>query len=66
MKAIRSIGDILQFYNSDKTINLYGYGASFPKSAQGDVRPSTSHCFALNGNIFDPEVDGIDGVISVY
>ena len=27
---------------------------------------SASHCFALNANIFDPEVDGIDGVISAY
>ena len=25
-----------------------------------------SHCFALNGNIFDPEVDGMDGVIEAY
>ena len=31
--------------------------------------PSTnraSQCFALNGNIFDPEVDGLDGVIEAY
>ena len=31
--------------------------------------PSTnraSHCFALNGNIFDPEVDGLEGVIAAY
>jgi len=26
----------------------------------------TSHCFALNGNIFDPEVDGLDGVVESY
>lgn len=26
----------------------------------------TSHCFAVNGNIFDPEVDGIDGVVEAY
>ena len=25
-----------------------------------------SHCFALNGDIFDPEVDGLDGVQEVY
>lgn len=25
-----------------------------------------SHCFALNGDIFDPEVDGLDGVIEAY
>ena len=25
-----------------------------------------SHCFALNGNIFDPEVDGMEGVEEAY
>ena len=33
------------------------------------MSPSTnraSHCFALNGNIFDPEVDGLEGVIAAY
>ena len=25
-----------------------------------------SHCFALNGNIFDPECDGLDGVLDAY
>lgn len=26
----------------------------------------TSHCFALNGNIFDPECDGLEGVLDAY
>jgi len=26
----------------------------------------TSHCFALNGNIFDPECDGLEGVKEAY
>ena len=25
-----------------------------------------SHCFALNGNIFDPECEGLDGVLDAY
>ena len=25
-----------------------------------------SHCFALNGDIFDPEVDGLEGVVEAY
>jgi hypothetical protein len=25
-----------------------------------------SYCFAVNGDIFDPECDGIDGVIDAY
>ena len=39
---------------------MLGYGALIPKQTE------TSHCFALNGNIFDPEVDGIDGVVEAY
>ena len=26
----------------------------------------TSHCFALNGNIFDPETNGILGIMDSY
>jgi len=25
-----------------------------------------SHCFALNGDIFDPACDGLDGVVNAY
>ena len=55
MQAIRAVGDILQFYNSDKMINLYGFGGAIPP-----YPTRASHCFALNGNIFDPRVNGID------
>ena len=24
------------------------------------------HCFSLNGDIFDPELEGLDGVIEAY
>jgi len=32
--------------------------------SEGDE--NVSHCFALNGDIFDPECDGIDGVLETY
>ena len=38
-----------------------GFGATVPPSVN-----RASHCFALNGNIFDPEVDGMDGVVEAY
>ena len=60
MKAIRAIGDILQEYDSDKNIPVFGFGAKLPGFR------SVSHCFALNGNIFGPEVHTIDGVLEVY
>jgi len=34
------------------------------QSSEGD--DAVSHCFALNGNIFDPECPGIDGVLKTY
>lgn len=42
-------------------INLYGFG--------GQVNPMEkrgSHCFALNGDIFNPRVNGIEEVIQYY
>ena len=61
LQAIRSVGNILQYYDSDKQIPVLGFGAAIPP--YGNV---ANHCFALNGNIFDPEVDGIKGVEDAY
>ena len=52
LNAIQSVGNILQYYDSDKQIPVLGFGATLPHSMN-----KASHCFALNGNIFDPEVD---------
>ena len=61
LQAISSVGQILQYYDSDKKIPVFGFGAKVPP-----VTHRASHCFALNGDIFDPEVDGLDGVIEAY
>lgn len=61
LKAINSVGNILQYYDSDKHIPVLGFGATVPPSTN-----RASHCFALNGNIFDPEVDGLEGVVEAY
>ena len=61
IQAIRGVGDILQYYDSDKRVPVFGFGAKMPPYF--DV---VSHCFALNGDIFDPEVKGIDKVVEVY
>ena len=61
LSAIRSVGNILQYYDSDKQIPVLGFGATVPPSTN-----RASHCFALNGNIFDPEVDGLEGVMEAY
>ena len=51
---------ILQYYNQSKRIAAYGFGAK--------VHPqhNTTHCFALTGNMFEPEVQGVQGLIEVY
>lgn len=41
-KAIRSVGHILQYYDTDKKFPVYGFG--------GKVNGQVSHCFPLNGN----------------
>ena len=61
LKAINSVGSILQYYDTDKQIPVLGFGAEIPP-----YKNVANHCFALNGNIFDPEVDGIGGVVDIY
>lgn len=61
IQAIRSVGEILQYYDSDKKIPVYGFGAKIPPSFS-----LVSHCFAINKDIFDPELEGIDEVIAAY
>lgn len=58
LRAIVSLGQILENYDSDKMFTVLGFGGRVPS-----VLDKTSHCFALNGNIFNPEVPGIGGVI---
>lgn len=61
LKAIKSVGDILQYYDHDKQIPTLGFGAAIPPYIN-----RADHCFALNGDIFHPECDGMDGVITAY
>jgi hypothetical protein len=60
LHSLRAIGDILQYYDSDKQIPAFGFGAFIPGMTK------VSHCFALNGDIFKPECNGIQGVEQAY
>jgi hypothetical protein len=53
-EAIHSILGILSNYDDDNMFPVYGFGAMLPDDNK------VSHCFALNGNIFAPECNGID------
>ena len=52
----------MQFYDSDKQFPTFGFGGKLRLGV--DYSGAASHCFALNGNIFDPECDGLDGVMA--
>jgi len=58
LNAITTVGRILENYDSDKMFPVFGFGGKIPM-----LLDKVSHCFALNGNIFNPEVPGIGGVI---
>lgn len=49
--AINSIVGILETYDNDRLFPVYGFGGKVPDSQKA------SHCFALNGDIFSPEVN---------
>lgn len=60
-RAMRAVGSILQSYDNDQKFPLYGFGGR-----QKGAGKKASHCFALNGNIFDPEVAGIEACVQTY
>ncbi|KAL4361769.1 hypothetical protein GQ457_04G014740 [Hibiscus cannabinus] len=58
-KAIYAVGEVLQFYDSDKRFPAWGFGA---RPIDGPV----SHCFNLNGSSNYCEVEGIQGIMKAY
>ncbi|KAG2301162.1 hypothetical protein Bca52824_029813 [Brassica carinata] len=58
-RAIVDLGEVLQFYDSDKRFPAWGFGA---RPIDGPV----SHCFNLNGSSSYCEVDGIQGILTSY
>ena len=58
-KSINICGKILNEYANDKVYPVYGFGG-VPENSN-----SVSHCFNINGKK-DPNISGIDEVISTY
>ncbi|KAG5523157.1 hypothetical protein RHGRI_035094 [Rhododendron griersonianum] len=58
-RAIFEVGEVLQFYDSDKRFPAWGFGA---RPIDGPV----SHCFNLNGSSNYCEVEGIQGIMTAY
>jgi hypothetical protein len=57
-KAIISVGNILNYYDSDKMYPVFGFGAK--------VNGQLSHCFPCNFNPSNPEVFGVQGMLDIY
>jgi len=60
---MQGVGGILAQYDHNQKIPLYGFGNKLLSCPQDE--PET-HCFALNGDIFDPEVHGIANCVEQY
>ncbi|KAK9735374.1 hypothetical protein RND81_04G202400 [Saponaria officinalis] len=58
-RAIMEVGEVIQFYDSDKRFSAWGFGGRTPDG-------TVSHCFNLNGNPHDSEVAGIEGIMGAY
>ncbi|KAM3268128.1 protein BONZAI 3-like [Capsicum chacoense] len=58
-RAIMEVGDIIQFYDSDKLFPAWGFGG---KANSGIV----SHCFNLNGSSGASEVECVGGIMDAY
>lgn len=59
--ALRKTLKFLDYYDTDGFVPFFGYGAKLPP-----FRNSVSHCFAVNGNIFQPEERGIHNLMRAY
>ena len=57
--AIQVVGGVLQYYDTDKQFPCWGFGGK-------PDRRTLSHCFPLNNNAYNPEVNGIEGIMAVY
>lgn len=58
-RAIVEVGEVIQFYDSDKCFSAWGSGG---RTMDGNI----SHCFNLNGEPYDSEVEGVEGIMAAY
>jgi hypothetical protein len=59
-KAIKSCGDIIAYYDADNKYPVYGFGG-IPEGSN-----EVSHCFNVNFNPYDENIEGIDNIIKYY
>lgn len=59
---MHAVLEILKDYDTDQMYPVYGFGGRLPNAPAGKA----SHCFALNGDIFNPECNQVHGVMQAY
>ena len=52
---------VMEAFDNDMQIPFLGFGAKLPPYYQ-----VASSCFAVNGNIFKPECQGVKGIMDAY
>ena len=60
--AICNVGNVVEPYDADRSFPFFGFGG-IPRH-MGTT--GISHCFPINGNMGDPEIQTIQGVINTY
>ncbi len=58
--AIKSCGNIVAYYDYDQLFPVYGYGAKINNSQE------VNHCFPINMDNNNPEINTIDNVLFYY
>eukprot|EP00899_Mesostigma_viride_P013966 jgi/Mesvir1/22570/Mv18574-RA.1 len=58
-EAIKSVGEVVQYYDTDKRFPAWGFGGKYMDNP-------VSHCFSLNGDANHPEVVGVQGILAAY
>lgn len=56
--ALKTVGNVLEHYDTDKMFPSYGFGCAY----RGEV----NHCLPLNEDEYNPEVHGVQGIITAY
>lgn len=58
-RAIKSVGDIILSYTENPIVPLFGFGGVYKDN-------QISHCFPLNGNDFNSNALGMQGLLGIY
>ena len=60
--AITMVGSVIEPYDSDAMFPVFGFGGIPRHMGINGV----SHCFAVNGNSANPQINGVQGILETY